>query len=413
MSFGMGQSSSTMLVRPEQLQAYLGDQQKKLEGYASRFNDLASGMYDRGNDTLDKAFNEIRSEDEMEQDLYPIKQWGDILRAWTPGGFNKPGSYGYNPSIMGYGINNRGGVNFHRGGDVQSYLNMIKGNISSDEAAYSDLLSHINPANSDLTKAIVERLQGERDSAISDLRNQFAQRRINGASFAEQQVQSERERWANAIANATAQGTIQSINMFQSVMGQRTQSRLGYIGQALQQLQFESNLGANIQQNVMGVMANMKQAAASLYAQWSQARSTLDLNMALARASLISNQYMGLIYNTVGERNLQPQYNIQTGWHAMDDYSQYASQAQDSQSSQFSFGLSDRRAKDNIERIGHLNDGTPVYRFTYKHQPGVIHIGLMADEVVPEAVSHGLDGFDYVNYAVATENSVRREQNGN
>lgn len=65
--------------------------------------------------------------------------------------------------------------------------------------------------------------------------------------------------------------------------------------------------------------------------------------------------------------------------------------------------LSDRRAKDNIKRVGHLDNGLPVYAFTYKGD-NTPQIGLMADEVErvhPSAVMTGPDGLKRVDYAQA------------
>jgi len=58
--------------------------------------------------------------------------------------------------------------------------------------------------------------------------------------------------------------------------------------------------------------------------------------------------------------------------------------------------LCDRRAKDGIERIGALDNGTAVYRFRYKGLPKW-HIGVMADEV-PHAIVGKVDGFDVIDY---------------
>jgi hypothetical protein len=66
------------------------------------------------------------------------------------------------------------------------------------------------------------------------------------------------------------------------------------------------------------------------------------------------------------------------------------------------FGLmSDRRLKEDIEAVGALFDGTPVYRYRMKGQPA-FQIGLMADEVTPEAVAENAEGFKMVDYKVAT-----------
>ena len=60
-------------------------------------------------------------------------------------------------------------------------------------------------------------------------------------------------------------------------------------------------------------------------------------------------------------------------------------------------GLSDRRAKEDIVRIGQTDGGVPLYRFRYKGTEP-IHIGVMADEV-PWAIKGQINGFDVVDYA--------------
>lgn len=63
--------------------------------------------------------------------------------------------------------------------------------------------------------------------------------------------------------------------------------------------------------------------------------------------------------------------------------------------------LSDRRAKENIVKIGQTESGVNVYRFTYKHS-GQTTIGYMAQELLethPDAVSVGPDGLYRVDYS--------------
>ena len=71
---------------------------------------------------------------------------------------------------------------------------------------------------------------------------------------------------------------------------------------------------------------------------------------------------------------------------------------------------SDRRLKRDIDRIGWLNDGTPIYRFRYLNDPAM-HIGVMAQDIKatkPEAVFTTPDGFMLVDYEIATNDAVRR-----
>ena len=57
--------------------------------------------------------------------------------------------------------------------------------------------------------------------------------------------------------------------------------------------------------------------------------------------------------------------------------------------------MSDRRLKQNIRRVGTLDNNLPVYLFEYRNDPGKPVMGVMADEVaqvIPEAVIANFDG---------------------
>lgn len=68
------------------------------------------------------------------------------------------------------------------------------------------------------------------------------------------------------------------------------------------------------------------------------------------------------------------------------------------------FILSDDRAKEDINRVGTLANGLPVYLFRYKGDPQ-IHMGVMAQDVEkdnPEAVIE-INGIKHVNYERAVQ----------
>jgi hypothetical protein len=72
------------------------------------------------------------------------------------------------------------------------------------------------------------------------------------------------------------------------------------------------------------------------------------------------------------------------------------------------FKISDRRLKEDIEPVGTLFDGTPVYGYRYKGAPAY-HIGLLAQDVektTPDAVIE-INGYKAVDYHAATEPSRR------
>jgi hypothetical protein len=72
------------------------------------------------------------------------------------------------------------------------------------------------------------------------------------------------------------------------------------------------------------------------------------------------------------------------------------------------FGLSDRRAKTDIKKVGKTGDGQNIYAYRYKGEAKAapLHMGLMAQEVEkrkPEAVMTGPDGLKRVHYGMALE----------
>lgn len=67
--------------------------------------------------------------------------------------------------------------------------------------------------------------------------------------------------------------------------------------------------------------------------------------------------------------------------------------------------MSDVRFKENLQKVGKLNNGLDVYLFNYKNDK-TPRIGLIAQEVrkvKPEAVIEDKSGFLYVNYALAVK----------
>lgn len=68
---------------------------------------------------------------------------------------------------------------------------------------------------------------------------------------------------------------------------------------------------------------------------------------------------------------------------------------------------SDKRAKENIQEVGRLNDGQTIYRYNFKGDPKT-QIGLLAqevEEVNPDAVT-AAGGLKMVNYKDATEDAA-------
>lgn len=67
--------------------------------------------------------------------------------------------------------------------------------------------------------------------------------------------------------------------------------------------------------------------------------------------------------------------------------------------------MSDRRLKEDIRKVGKLDNGLPIYSFKYK-DGGLMQLGLMAQDVekeVPDAVAETDGGYKAVNYSTVAE----------
>jgi hypothetical protein len=73
------------------------------------------------------------------------------------------------------------------------------------------------------------------------------------------------------------------------------------------------------------------------------------------------------------------------------------------------FSFSDPALKENIERVGKLDDGTPIHRYNFKGSPQT-QIGLLSTDVekkTPDAVNKS-GPFDMVDYRKATEKAAKK-----
>lgn len=113
-----------------------------------------------------------------------------------------------------------------------------------------------------------------------------------------------------------------------------------------------------------------------------------------AKYSLMSNAFSN-------QAQLQRQYDNDQGARLLDTAKTIASIVS---------LASDSRFKENLKKIGKLDNGLNVYLFNYKNDK-TPRIGLIAQEVQkinPEAVTADKSGFLYVNYALAVTNNKEK-----
>lgn len=257
-----------------------------------------------------------------------------------------------------------------------------------------------------VTEALMSRLQPQIDRDREAQASRLANQGINLGSEAygwDQKIQGQNEN--DARMQALLAGSQEQQRLFQDAMAARQQG----IGEANSQGDLYNSTGqTSFNQGL----------ASSQYAD--QARQ-----QALQEQDYFKNQPLNMLNALrTGNQVQMPQFgNVATGsqiaaapvYAATND--QYQAELNKYQSQQSTFGAllgglgtlggaaikaSDRRLKENIERIGETDLGLGIYRFNYIGKPG-IEIGVMADEVeklLPQAVIRGDDGYSMVNYGM-------------
>lgn len=332
------------------------------------------------------------------------------------------------PGGMGIKINSDGTVSYERGSEMQGYLDKIWSGLNTDERAYAELLAQVAPGYGKLSKQLTETLQGQRRGALSDLRSQMAQRRVLGASFADQQMESLALEYDNQIKTAQAEALVQELEMTGKVITARTASRMTSISAGMSELQFEAGVGANLLNQAENAMMQIKAMEVDLF----KTAQTMKYGGEMSYAAALTGAESQMMGTSWDYAKTSAALDAQLKMAAADIYAQFgqtgaqsfmqaaeigaqeraAAMAANAQVMSAGIGaigsiFSDRRLKTDIEEVGVLYGGTKVYRYRFIDDPTTMYIGLMADEVVPEAVSYTPDGFALVNYEVATNASVR------
>jgi len=227
---------------------------------------------------------------------------------------------------------------------------------------------------------------------------------------------------ASRLFGMNLQGRQQGVDELMKGAGLASQAR----GQLAGEL--DSNMNRNVQgNNLQGQLAAAGMSAGVQARGQDLARLGQADQTELARRSQLmqgnNQQYSQLMQSLMGSRSGVPQlnfgspgqidtngaYGISAGTNNSNYQAQqnnYNSQQQQQQADQqmmmqlaMMLMGSDRRLKEDIEKVGVADNGLNIYKFRYK-AGGPVQLGYMSDEVrkiAPHAV-HVINGYDFVNY---------------
>jgi hypothetical protein len=172
------------------------------------------------------------------------------------------GTPGYD---IGYsGKNGQMSATINRSGETQGFMDRLLAGLGADEGSFRDLLSQIRPGFGRLSEATQEQLRNQYAKRFGDLRAQLGRRRVEGSSFGNAELARlslEEEQQARL---AKSQALVEELKMTSDVLKAQSDTRNQALTTAFSQIQFEGNMGIQMQNMVMNSMNENTQAQQDL-----------------------------------------------------------------------------------------------------------------------------------------------------
>lgn len=189
---------------------------------------------------------------------------------------------------------NAGGISVTRDGDIFDVTrsDALTSNLLGASTAYRDqserlgsLINDLKPGFGKLTQAAVNSLQNRKKSAISNLRDNLAKRRVAGSSFGGDLLARAEAEFAQEESEIIAKVGLQEIEASANLIKEQAVAKSKQFEILINQSNIEANLGA---QMVTGMNAAVNQAAA-IAAGIQQAKLAADAQKEAAKDSATGN----------------------------------------------------------------------------------------------------------------------------
>lgn len=189
---------------------------------------------------------------------------------WITSGKDDKAEKALRPRILGF---RAGGMSLRKNGDIitlnpskegRTALQGIKRANLNAGSQFALLGKKIAPGMGMLTKSMVRAIDTRRRATVSDLRDQFARRRLSGSSFASDALSRTEAEFANLEKQARAEAFVQEIKMTQENIALVAQARSNAFAAMLTQLNLEAKMGANLAVAGQNTLAGLATAQAGI-----------------------------------------------------------------------------------------------------------------------------------------------------
>lgn len=170
----------------------------------------------------------------------------------------------------------------------------LSGTFLRQSGEYAGLRPLIRPGFGELTRTRVQALQNARIRTIGDLRETFAQRRMQGSSFAQDTLARAELEFAEKEAELRASSFLEELQLTTEMIGKEYQARSASYAAKIQDLNMQADVAVKLISSGQGVIADMAKTQAVMYV------DLADYRESLATIPAMSGSPAGSISSTIG-----------------------------------------------------------------------------------------------------------------
>jgi hypothetical protein len=173
------------------------------------------------------------------------------------------------PGFSGGGLSatfNGNGFNVTPGADRTGLVSGLSNTFGANADALAGLRGSVAPGVSDLRAARLAEIENARTSAVGNLRDNLARRRVLGSSFAQDAVTRAESEFGQQKERVAAESFMQELEMTQNLLQQEFATRRAAFQTGLDELNLEAQIGTALAGKATDVLGKNAQTEAQLIA---------------------------------------------------------------------------------------------------------------------------------------------------
>lgn len=190
---------------------------------------------------------------------------------------NFPGPSGFN-TAGGSASYSGGSYNFSPSAAQTSAIGSLQSTFGAQAGALGQLRQSVQPGFSQLRRAGLNQLNTQQQATTSNLRDNLAQRRILGSSFAQSSLSQNDAEFAQQKANFVAQSYLQEVQTSNQLIQEQYQAATQQYSVGINQMNFDTGIAAQLTSQATQASASVAEAQAKLDAQTAQFNATQKAN---------------------------------------------------------------------------------------------------------------------------------------